>query len=240
MTRPVIELSQLEFCWKKAAAPVLSIESLQINQGERVFINGSSGCGKSSLLNVLSGIALPQRGQLSVLDHDLTRLNASERDHFRAHHIGYIFQMFNLIPYLSVLENILLSCLFSDKRKQKILKQNNSLEDEALRLLEHLEMASNDILHKPVTELSVGQQQRVAAARALMGSPELIIADEPTSSLDEARRTAFIDLLFRECESSNSTLIFVSHDSSLQKPFERIIEFEQLNLAYPGSEKIMD
>ena len=240
MTRSVIELSHLEFSWKKTAAPVLSIESLQINQGERIFINGSSGCGKSSLLNVLSGIALPQRGQLSVLDHDLTRMNASERDHFRAHHIGYIFQMFNLIPYLSVLENILLSCLFSDKRKQKILKQNNSLEDEALRLLEHLEMASNDMLYKPVTELSTGQQQRVAVARALMGSPELIIADEPTSSLDEARRKAFIDLLFRECESSNSTLIFVSHDSSLQEPFDRIIEFEQLNNAYTGSQKIMD
>ena len=112
-----------------------------------------------------------------------------------------------------------------------VLAQAGSLEDEAIRLLGHLDMAQADMLHKPVNELSVGQQQRVAAARALIGSPELVVADEPTSSLDAERRSAFIELLFRECDSANATLVFVSHDNSLVAPFERTIEFGQLNHA---------
>jgi putative ABC transport system ATP-binding protein len=139
--------------------------------------------------------------------------------------------MFNLLPYLTVIENVTLPCLFSCKRKHKVLAQADSLDAEAIRLLDHLDMAHADVLHKPVNELSVGQQQRVAAARALIGAPELVIADEPTSSLDADRRTSFIDLLFRECDSADATLIFVSHDNSLQAPFERTIEFHELNNA---------
>jgi putative ABC transport system ATP-binding protein len=228
---PVIEIADLSFTWKKQAQPVLNIASLQINRGERVFLRGPSGSGKSTLLNLLAGVALPQSGMLKVLGQELNALGSAQRDHFRAHHIGFIFQMFNLIPYLSVVENVTLPCRFSDKRKHKVLAQADSLEDEAIRLLDHLDMAHDDVLHKPVNELSVGQQQRVAAARALIGAPELVIADEPTSSLDADRRTAFIDLLFRECDSANATLIFVSHDNSLQAPFERTIEFDQLNSA---------
>jgi putative ABC transport system ATP-binding protein len=227
----VIEIADLSFTWKKQAQPVLNIASLQINRGERVFLRGPSGSGKSTLLNLLAGVALPQSGMLKVLGQELNALGSAQRDHFRAHHIGFIFQMFNLIPYLSVVENVTLPCRFSDKRKHKVLAQADSLEDEAIRLLDHLDMAHDDVLHKPVNELSVGQQQRVAAARALIGAPELVIADEPTSSLDADRRTAFIDLLFRECDSANATLIFVSHDNSLQAPFERTIEFDQLNSA---------
>ena len=228
---PVIEISNLSFAWKKQARPVLNIALLQINRGERVFLRGPSGSGKSTLLNLLAGVALPQTGMLKVLGQDLTALGSAQRDHFRAHHIGFIFQMFNLIPYLSVVENVTLPCRFSSKRKHKVLAQADSLEDEAIRLLDHLDMAHADVLHKPVNELSVGQQQRVAAARALIGAPELVIADEPTSSLDADRRTAFIDLLFRECDNANATLIFVSHDNSLQAPFQRTIEFDQLNSA---------
>ena len=156
-------------------------------------------------------------------------MSSVHRDHFRSDHIGFIFQMFNLIPYLSVIENVTLPCRFSDKRKHKVLAGADSLEQEAIRLLEHLDMAHDDLLHKPVNELSVGQQQRVAAARALIGSPELVIADEPTSSLDAERREAFIELLFRECESAGSTLVFVSHDNSLLAPFDRTIEFAEVN-----------
>jgi len=233
---PVIEIADLRFAWKKQAQPVLNIASLQISRGERVFLSGPSGSGKSTLLNLLAGVALPQSGTLKVLGQDLTSLGGAQRDHFRAHHIGFIFQMFNLIPYLSVVENVTLPCRFSDKRKHKVLAQADSLEDEAIRLLDHLDMAQADVLHKPVNELSVGQQQRVAAARALIGSPELVIADEPTSSLDADRRAAFIKLLFRECDSANATLIFVSHDNSLQAPFERTIEFMQLNSAFSGTQ----
>jgi putative ABC transport system ATP-binding protein len=228
---PVIEIDNLRFAWKKRAQPVLDITSLQINCGERVFLRGPSGSGKSTLLNLLAGVALPQTGVLKVLGQDINALGSAQRDHFRAHHIGFIFQMFNLIPYLSVVENVTLPCRFSNKRKHKVLAQADSLEDEAIRLLDHLDMTQQDVLHKPVNELSVGQQQRVAAARALIGSPELVIADEPTSSLDADRRTAFIDLLFRECDNAKATLIFVSHDNSLQAPFQRTIEFDQLNSA---------
>ena len=228
---PVIEIAKLRFAWKKQVQPVLNIASLKVNRGERVFLRGPSGSGKSTLLNLLAGVALPQSGVLKVLGQDMNALRSAQRDHFRAHHIGFIFQMFNLIPYLSVVENVTLPCRFSDKRKHKVLAQADSLEAEAIRLLDHLDMAGADVLHKPVNELSVGQQQRVAAARALIGAPELVIADEPTSSLDADRRTAFIDLLFRECDNANATLIFVSHDNSLQAPFQRTIEFDRLNSA---------
>ena len=226
---PVIEIADLSFTWKRQARPVLNIASLQINHGERVFLRGPSGSGKSTLLNLLAGVALPQAGVLKVLGQELSALGSAQRDHFRAHHIGFIFQMFNLIPYLSVVENVTLPCRFSDKRKHKVLAQADSLEQEAIRLLGHLDMAHSDVLHKPVNELSVGQQQRVAAARALIGSPELVIADEPTSSLDADRSSAFIDLLFRECDNANSTMVFVSHDNSLEAPFDRTIEFQQIN-----------
>jgi putative ABC transport system ATP-binding protein len=228
---PVIEISDLSFTWKKQAKPVLNIAVLQINQGERVFLRGPSGSGKSTLLNLLAGVALPQAGVLKVLGQELSALGSAQRDHFRAHHIGFIFQMFNLIPYLSVVENVTLPCRFSDKRKHKVLAQADSLEQEAIRLLGHLDMAHSDVLHKPVNELSVGQQQRVAAARALIGSPELVIADEPTSSLDADRSSAFIDLLFLECDNANSTMVFVSHDNSLEAPFDRTIEFQHVNHA---------
>ena len=231
---PVIEIADMRFAWKQKAQPVLDIASLQINRGERVFLRGPSGSGKSTLLNLLAGVTTPQSGVLKVLGQDMKTLGSAKRDHFRAHHIGFIFQMFNLIPYLSVVENVTLPCRFSDKRRHKVLAQADSLEGEAIRLLDHLDMAQHDVLHTPVSELSVGQQQRVAAARALIGSPELVIADEPTSSLDADRRSAFIELLFRECDSADATLIFVSHDNSLQAPFERTIEFMQLNSAFPG------
>ncbi len=226
---PAIEITDLSFTWKKQAQPVLDIVSLNIDSGERVFLRGPSGCGKSTLLSLLSGIGTPQSGVLKVLGQDFIKLDYAQRDRFRADHIGFIFQMFNLIPYLSVVENVVLPCQFSSKRKHKVLAQTGSLEQEAIRLLTHLDMADKNVLQAPVNELSVGQQQRVAAARALIGAPELVIADEPTSSLDAERRTAFIDLLFRECDNTNSTLIFVSHDISLQAQFERVIEFEQLN-----------
>jgi putative ABC transport system ATP-binding protein len=143
--------------------------------------------------------------------------------------VGFLFQLFNLIPYLSVLQNVLLPCRFSKMRWEKVQQSGRSQIDEARRLLEQLDMAEPQLLSRPVTALSVGQQQRVAAARALMGSPELVIADEPTSSLDYDRRQAFIRLLFRECEKRGSTLLFVSHDRSLEKLFSRSVQMDDIN-----------
>ena len=203
---------------------MVDIESLRLARGERVFLRGPSGSGKSTLLNLLAGVVTPQHGTVRILGRDLSALSGAARDRFRADHIGYIFQMFNLIPYLSVIENVCLPCGFSERRRARAVRAGVGVEAEALRLLKHLDMGDAEVLRRPVTELSVGQQQRVAAARALVGAPELVIADEPTSSLDSDRRAAFLELLFRQCERENTALIFASHDASLAPLFDRAIE----------------
>ena len=226
-----IEINDLIFRWKQGEATVLSLDSVRIARSEQVFISGPSGSGKSTLLSLLAGVTTPQQGSLQILGKRLERLGSVERDHFRANHIGYIFQMFNLIPYLSMVDNVTLPCRFSRQRRDKAVRRNGTPEREALRLLDHLDMAHDDLLGRPVTTLSVGQQQRVAAARALMGSPEIVIADEPTSSLDSDRREAFVQLLFNECRESGSTLVFVSHDESLEPLFDRRIPLTEINRA---------
>lgn len=225
----VIRIRDLTFRWKLGMPQVLDLPSLVIDRGERIFIEGASGSGKSTLLSLLAGVILPERGEIQVLGERLDRLGSVQRDHFRAHHIGFIFQMFNLIPYLSVVENVLLPCRFSDQRRLRALRDADSLEAEALRLLRQLDMTDATLLRRPVTSLSVGQQQRVAAARALIGAPALLIADEPTSSLDSDRRESFIRLLFDECARAGSTLVFVSHDASLEPLFNRTVRLSEIN-----------
>ena len=229
VTGSIIDISNLYFAWRSNAAPVLAIDSLQIEYGERVFIEGPSGSGKSTLLNLLAGIVTPQQGKLKVLNLHLGEMSGAARDRFRADHMGIIFQMFNLIPYLSVVENVTLPCRFSPLRRGKAVINNGSVSAEAMRLLTNLEMDDPELLDRPVSELSVGQQQRVAAARALIGSPNLLIADEPTSSLDANLRESFIQLLFEECVKRSTTLIFVSHDSSLKRIFDRTIRLTEIN-----------
>ena len=226
-----IEINDLIFRWKRDGATVLSLDAIRIARGEQVFISGPSGSGKSTLLSLLAGVTTAEQGSLQVLGNRLERLGGVERDHFRANHIGYIFQMFNLIPYLSMVDNVTLPCRFSRQRRDKAVRRSGTPEREAIRLLDHLDMAHDDLLGRPVTTLSVGQQQRVAAARALMGSPEIVIADEPTSSLDANRREAFVELLFKECGESGATLVFVSHDESLQPLFDRRIPLQEANRA---------
>ena len=225
----VIDITELEFRWQTGGPTVLSVEALQVAVGERLFIKGPSGSGKSTLLSLLSGVTTAVAGSVRVMEQALERLGSVERDHFRADHIGYIFQMFNLIPYLSVVDNVMLPCRFSARRRAKALARGNDLEAEARRLLQHLDMDHPELHRRAVTTLSVGQQQRVAAARALMGSPELLIADEPTSSLDSDRRESFIRLLFDECRKVGATLIFVSHDASLEHLFDRTVDLATVN-----------
>jgi putative ABC transport system ATP-binding protein len=229
-----IKITDLRFGWRKNLPEVLHIPELEVAHGERIFIRGSSGSGKSTLLALIAGVNLPSSGEVEVLGNTINRLSGSRRDHFRSDHIGFVFQMFNLIPYLSVLENVALPCHFSHSRKQKATVSGMSLYGEATRLLTHLDMAHADLLHRPVTELSVGQQQRVATARALIGAPEIIIADEPTSALDSDMRQTFIRLLFQECDATGSTLLFVSHDKQLESLFERHVSMEEINMAQHG------
>ncbi len=229
MQESAVELSNVRFSWTASSPIVVDIESLRIDNGERIFLRGPSGSGKSTLLSLLAGVVTPREGKVRVLGQDIGRYGGAERDRFRADHIGFIFQMFNLISYLSVVENVCLPCGFSERRRSRAAQSAGSVEAEAVRLLAHLDMADAGILGRPVTDLSVGQQQRVAAARALIGAPDIVIADEPTSSLDEDRRSAFLDLLFRECGQRRTTLIFVSHDASLGSRFDRVIAFGEIN-----------
>ncbi len=234
-TSSILTIKDLKFGWLKSQPLTIEINQLAINKGERVFLKGPSGSGKSTLLGLITGINQPNSGSINILGKELTSLKGSARDHFRADHLGYIFQQFNLLPYLSVTENVTLPCFFSKQRKQKALASSASLEQEAKRLLDHLEIPSR-LVNRKVTELSIGQQQRVAAARALIGKPEFIIADEPTSSLDSDARESFIQLLFNECIETDISLLFVSHDAALQSLFDHHIDLPSINLACQGGE----
>jgi putative ABC transport system ATP-binding protein len=222
----VIELNELHYRWPKQARDALFIPQLQVKQGEHVFIKGASGSGKTTLLNLLAGILSPTAGSIRLLGQALERLSGAQRDRLRADHMGVIFQQFNLLPYLSVRENIQLPCAFSKKRRRQAADLNAS----TTHLLQHLGLAT-DLGQRNVSDLSVGQQQRVAVARALMGSPELIIADEPTSALDTDMRDSFLKLLFQQAEAQHSTIVFVSHDPYIAPYFPRVIDLNELNQA---------
>ena len=221
-----VDIDHLVFCYRPTKA-VLKIRQLKIATGEKVFLHGPSGSGKTTLLGILAGVLKANEGNVKILGHDLARMSGPARDALRGAHMGYIFQMFNLIPYLNVLENIMLPCLVSKERKRRIAAR--PLDQEAKAVAERLGIDA--IMHERVTELSVGQQQRVAAARALLGSPELIIADEPTSSLDEDQRENFLDLLFNRCREIGSTLLFVSHDRRMTARFDRSVSLPEINEA---------
>ena len=232
MTEPIIAVSDLEFGWTPGRA-LLRIERLAIGAGERVFVHGPSGSGKSTLLGLLAGVLVPQRGSVQVLGADLPKLTPAARDAFRADHVGMIFQMFNLVPYLSLLDNVTLPCRFSGRRRAQVASRGGP-EQEGRRLLDHLDLAAETGAARSVARLSVGEQQRVAAARALIGRPEIVLADEPTSALDADRREAFLRLLFRECESEGATLLFVSHDRSLEPLFARTVALGGIGPPRPG------
>jgi putative ABC transport system ATP-binding protein len=228
-TVDVVELAGVRFSWHAAAAPILAIDSLRVARGERLLLRGPSGSGKSTLLSLLAGVLTARSGSVRVLGQELGAFAGAARDSFRADHIGIIFQMFNLIPYLSVQENVCLPCAFSSRRRERCERSGTGVVETAAQLLEHLGMGGDEMLRRQAAELSVGQQQRVAAARALIGAPEIVLADEPTSSLDSDRRAAFLELLFRECARERTTLIFVTHDETLVPRFDRAVEFAQLN-----------
>ena len=234
---PVLSLRGVRFHWPRAAQDVLDLEGFQVDAGERLLVRGDSGCGKSTLLSLAAGVLVPQAGSVALLGQDWRRLPAGQRDRRRADHIGYIFQQFNLLPYLSVLDNVLLPCRFSRVRALRAGSVTARLREAACALLEELQLDAA-AWRRPAAELSVGQQQRVAAARALIGRPELIIADEPTSALDDARRDAFMALLVRVCAEAGSALVFVSHDARLAAHFGRVVELPALNRAARRAEAV--
>ncbi|MBX3636186.1 MAG: ATP-binding cassette domain-containing protein [Rubrivivax sp.] len=198
-----------------------------IAPGRRLFLHGESGCGKSTLLALLAGVLVAQRGTVSLLGQDWAALAPSARDARRADHVGVIFQQFNLLPYLSVLDNVLLPCRFSRARAARCA---GGPAAAARTLLARVSLPE-PLWARRADALSVGQQQRVAAARALIGAPELVLADEPTSALDAARRHEFMDLLLAACGDAGSTLVFVSHDERLAARFDQRLALPAINRA---------
>jgi putative ABC transport system ATP-binding protein len=227
----ILQLHDVRFAWRRGEPDVIDIGHLSVRAGESLFVAGPSGSGKSTLLALLGGVAVPRSGRIEVLGTDLARLGGRLRDRFRADHVGFVFQMFNLVPYLSMLDNVTLACRFSRARSARAVARSGNVGNDARRLLAALELDAPALYTRRVTELSIGQQQRVAVARALIGAPEILIADEPTSALDEGTRGRFLELLFAECAAAHTTLLFVSHDTRLGERFERRVSLPMLNRA---------
>lgn len=228
-SEPVIRLRNVEFSYEKHEnAFRLELDGLELAKGEKLFLAGASGSGKSTLLGLICGTLVPEKGEIHILGTEISALSSSARDRVRADHFGIIFQMFNLLPYLSILDNVLLPLSFSKLRKAAAEQKSGDATAEAHRLLAALGVDVKQFGRQTTSELSVGQQQRVAAARAFIGSPEIIIADEPTSSLDEGRQEKFMQLLFEEAEKTGASLIMVSHDKRLAKRFDRVLALEDL------------
>ena len=219
-----VRLGDVSFTWAGRTPFTLEVPSLEIRAGETAFLSGASGSGKSTLLSLICGIAAPDRGVVEVDGTDLTGLNRASRDRFRAERIGVIFQMFNLLPYATPLDNIVLPLAFSSKRQQGL----DDPKASALRLAQELGLDATMVAEARAGELSIGQQQRVAAARALIGRPSLVIADEPTSSLDAGAQRAFIDLLMEQVDQANATLLMVSHDERLADHFDSVLNLSEI------------
>ena len=229
MNQVVLEIKNLSFRWKNSDSLLLDMPEFNVKKHEHVFLQGPSGSGKSTLLGLIGGILVSESGELKLLGQDIKNLSRSGRDSFRVDHVGFIFQLFNLLPYLSIEENVMLPLSFSSIRAKNTGKTKIDQLNETERLLKSLGLEDQLAKKNPVTDLSVGQQQRVAAARALIGNPELIIADEPTSALDSDLRYSFLEILFSECKKAGSTLLFVSHDSTLSNLFSRKISMDEIN-----------
>lgn len=223
MTAPALCLRDVVFAWPGRGGFALQCPSFELAAGERVLLIGASGSGKSTLLSLVCGIVTAAAGQVLIAGTDIGALGAGARDRFRAEQIGVIFQQFNLLPYASVADNILLPLRFAPDRRRRVAEE----QQEAARLCAALGLPDG-VMKQRAGRLSVGQQQRVAAARALIGAPPLIVADEPTSALDAATQDGFLDLLFGQAADAGSSLLMVSHDERLGGRFDRVIRLEDI------------
>lgn len=220
---PVLELNDVRYRWPGRALFELHVPQMALAQGETVLLLGESGSGKSTLLSLICGTIVAPSGKVSVAGTDISSLSSGKRDRFRAEQIGLIFQQFNLLPFAKVRDNILLPLRFAPDRAKRVASQG----DEADRLCGDLGLP-RDLMDARAGMLSVGQQQRVAAARALIGTPPLIVADEPTSSLDAATQVAFLDVLFEQSRAHATTVLMVSHDARLANQFDRVIHMADI------------
>lgn len=223
LTEPVLQVTDVSFRWPGRTGFSLSVPDFVLNQGETVLVLGESGSGKSTLLSLICGTTLPDTGTVQVAGTDLATLSSGARDRFRAEQTGVIFQQFNLLPFGSVNDNILLPLRFAPNRRKRTGDTKAAAADlcAALRL-------PKEVLSARANSLSVGQQQRVAVARALIGQPPIIVADEPTSALDANSQSAFLDLLFQQIKANETSLFMVSHDPRLSERFDRVVHMEDI------------
>ncbi len=218
-----IYLDSVRFYWSKNADFKIYLPKLNITKGERVLLLGESGSGKTTLLSLICGFLSPLSGDINLNEQKLNDLNANKRDQYRSDNIGIIFQQFNLLPYANVIDNIVLPLYFSKIRASRVLNQ----KEVASNMCKALGLPTS-VNNMQASKLSTGQQQRVAVARALIGNPSLIIADEPTSSLDINTQKNFLDLMFAQIQKYKSTLLMVSHDKSLSNYFDRVIDINDI------------
>ncbi len=200
----------------------LSIDQLKIEQGSKTAVIGPSGFGKTTMLNLIAGIIIPDKGKISISETDISLLPDDNRRNYRLTNIGFVFQDFKLIEYLSVLDNIILP-----SRINKVLSLTKELRERAIELAESLNIG--DKLNKFPNKLSQGEKQRVAICRALLNNPSIILADEPTGNLDPENKKHILNILFEYVEKYNSTLITVTHDHELLNGFESIIDFKNFH-----------
>lgn len=198
--------------------PVLGIEQYQLSQGEQAALIGSSGCGKTTLLNVISGILIPDAGRVEISGTDIARLPEVVRDRFRAEKIGFVFQTFNLLPGFTALENVLLGMSFSRGRTDRRFAES---------LLERVGL--QDRRHHRPAKLSVGEQQRVSVARSLANRPALLLADEPTANVDPANQDLILKLIRDTCSEHQVTLLMVTHAAEVAEAFERVDRLQDFN-----------
>ena len=213
----MIELSNMRFQYPKSDFK-LHINKLHFESGSKTAIIGPSGYGKTTMLNLLAGILLPESGEIKLEETLVNDLSEKERRNFRIQKIGFVFQDFRLIPYLNILDNILLPY-----RINSILKIENNTINSARKLAEDLSIG--DKLRKYPAKLSHGERQRVAICRALMNKPPVILADEPTGNLDPENKRKIMEILFDYVQKYNSTLITVTHDHEMLKGFNNTINF---------------
>lgn len=199
---------------------ILDIERYEIGEGEQVALVGPSGGGKTTLLNVISGITLPDSGRVEIKGTDIAKMGESRRDRFRATRIGFVFQTFNLLGAFTALENVLLGMSFAGRGVDR---------SRAKQLLELVGLGHR-LDHKP-SRLSVGEQQRVAIARALVNRPVLLLADEPTANVDPANQQSVLDLIRSACREGNVSLLLVTHALEVAKQFDRVDRLPDFNRA---------
>ena len=221
----IFEVKNLKYSYPGDSKLTLNISEFHINRGDRLFLHGPSGSGKTTLLEILAGVLLPQEGEVHAMGLDFMAMSTRERDEFRAEHMGYVFQNFNLLPYLTVQENVELPLQLSPARRARLKSVDSEMVIRALCGT----LGIADLLKKNVNEISVGQQQRVAVARALLGKPDILLADEPTSALDADHREKFLRLLFEMADLYGTTVVFVSHDRGIEPLFSRTVSLNQIN-----------